>query len=661
MREIRTAAMDEIKTHRSILPEAWRHKKLSILDELEPVLNYISAPLLVLSEAGVILYTNDALLNLTSYNLDDLIGVGVECILPEYPFGDEDSVLIQTTLTRQFRNPLKIKLHHITFEKQRDIDLLVVNTPGSEINTLDQPLSNPEIFHAFIELGKLSLLPDINTSISEAIGITQALLDSNMVCLYTAEGRQPLFKRIAGSLDKADTTLPLTVEPGDLSALKQPFLWRPGKKTGTSLHKHAKNGGLSYLASVPLGEDNSWSGLLVCGDRQADPSDILLRVLEIIAQALWSAISHHVSLGNINLSSIHTARSLLIRNAIAENAQEGVLLLNPDLTIVELNPSAELILGYASHEVNGLAVEDVLIGTDSLTSAYNTALQGIPISNLGNIKLHRRNGSSFPADIQINPIDSQGTVQGIVIFIRDITENEQIRVKTQQLEQRAVLGEVSAIFAHEVRNPINNISMGLQLLNNKFAEDDPNRELIARLQTDCTRLTHLMESVLSFSRPMEFKMEPTELSGLLQRILDRWRPRLSRANIELFFQPDSNTPEILGDPRTLEQVFTNLISNAVQAMGATGGGNLGIKTQPYKGPDFLTAEVTISDSGPGIPPDMREHIFEPFVTTNPQGTGLGLAITRRIVNAHHGTIHVESFPGGTIFHVRIPALSEGKS
>jgi len=653
--------MDELKPFHSILPEAWRHKKQSILDDLEQVLNYIDAPVLVLSETGVILYTNNALLNLTSHNLEDLIGAGVECILPEYPFGDEDSDLIQTTLTRQFRNPLGVKLHHITFEKQRDIDLLVLNTPGADLGVLEQPLINPEVFTAFLELGRLSLLPDINASISAAIHISQVLLDTHMVCLYTAEGRQPVFKRIAGSIDKEDATLPLTIEPGDIPALKLPFLWRPGKKTGTSLHKHAKNGGLSYLASVPLGEENSWSGLLVCGDRQADPSDTLLRVLEIIAQALWSAISHHVTLGNINLSSINTAKSLLIRNAISENAQEGVLLLNPNLTIVELNPSAELILGYASHEVNGLAVEDVLIGTDSLTSAYNTALQGIPISNLGSIKLHRRNGTSFPAEIQINPIESQGAVQGIIIFIRDITENEQIRVKTQQLEQRAVLGEVSAIFAHEVRNPINNISMGLQLLNSKFAEDDPNREMIARLQTDCTRLTHLMESVLSFSRPMEFKMEPTELSVLLQRILDRWRPRLSRANVELFFQPGENTPEIMGDPRTLEQVFTNLISNAVQAMGTTGGGTLGIKTQPYRGPDFLMAEVTISDSGPGIPPEIHEHIFEPFVTTNPQGTGLGLAITRRIVSAHHGSIHVESFPGGTIFHVRIPVLSEGTS
>jgi two-component system sensor histidine kinase AtoS len=652
--------MDDVRAYQSVLPENWRHKKNSILDELEQVLNYIDAPVLVLSNTGVILYTNNALLDLTSHNLEELIGGRVETILPEYPFHEEDSPILQATLTRQYRTPLTVKLHHITFERQRDIDLLVIGAPGVLMNALEGPLKKPEVFSALLDLSRLSLEPDMGRSIQNAMKLSQVLLGAGVICLYTAEGRHPVFKRMAGTIAAEDESLPLAIDPSDLAELKAPFLWRPGKKTGTALHKHARNSGLSYLASVALGEENSWSGLLVCGDRQSDPSDGVLKLLEIIAGVLWSAISHHVSVGNLNLSSLNTARSLLIRNAIAENAQEGVLLLNPDLTINELNPSAELILGYASHEVSGLPVEDILIGSDSLTSAYNTALQGIPISNLGIVKLHRRNGTSFPVEIQINPIESQGAVQGIVIFLHDITENEQIRVKTQQLEQRAVLGEVTAIFAHEVRNPINNISMGLQLLGSKFSAEDPNQELIGRLQTDCTRLTHLMESVLSFSRPMEFKMESTELPVLLQRILDRWRPRLAHANIELFFQPDPATPAILGDPRTLEQVFTNLISNAVQAMSTNGKGTLGIKTSAHPGPDLLSAEVTVSDSGPGIPPEIREHIFEPFVTTNPGGTGLGLAITRRIVNAHHGTIDVESFPGGTIFHVNIPALSEGR-
>jgi len=114
---------------------------------------------------------------------------------------------------------------------------------------------------------------------------------------------------------------------------------------------------------------------------------------------------------------------------------------------------------------------------------------------------------------------------------------------------------------------------------------------------------------------------------------------------------------MFGDPRSLEQVFTNLISNALEAMVDVGD-TLAVKAN-------LIAEVSghssvvisISDNGPGIPQDIQEHIFEPFVTTRQKGTGLGLAITKQIVNAHKGSIRVESFAGGTVFSVQIPVES----
>jgi signal transduction histidine kinase len=111
----------------------------------------------------------------------------------------------------------------------------------------------------------------------------------------------------------------------------------------------------------------------------------------------------------------------------------------------------------------------------------------------------------------------------------------------------------------------------------------------------------------------------------------------------------------LGDPRSLDQVFTNLISNAVEAMGSTGG-TLSVRVAPIEaGQGRPQVEVTVSDSGPGIPDEIKEHIFDPFVTTKSQGTGLGLAITKRIVTAHHGSITVNTFPGGTVFHVLLSA------
>jgi len=164
-----------------------------------------------------------------------------------------------------------------------------------------------------------------------------------------------------------------------------------------------------------------------------------------------------------------------------------------------------------------------------------------------------------------------------------------------------------------------------------------------------------MESVLSFSRPMEYRMEPTDITILLQRLVDRWGPRMARYNIVPFVQTAPDCPHISGDTRALEQVFTNLVSNAVQAMSSTGG-TLAIKVAPVENsPGYNQVEVAVSDTGPGIPDEIRDHIFEPFVTTNPQGTGLGLAITKRIVTAHKGTLSVNSFPGGTVFQVCLPA------
>jgi len=131
---------------------------------------------------------------------------------------------------------------------------------------------------------------------------------------------------------------------------------------------------------------------------------------------------------------------------------------------------------------------------------------------------------------------------------------------------------------------------------------------------------------------------------------------MARVNIKPVFLPSPNIPQVNGDARALEQVFTNLISNAVQAMSA-GGGNLAVKVELTR-PAFEQPQVvaSVSDNGPGIPDEIRDHIFEPFVTTNPQGTGLGLAITKRIVTAHKGSINVSSFPGGTMFQISLPAI-----
>ena len=281
---------------------------------------------------------------------------------------------------------------------------------------------------------------------------------------------------------------------------------------------------------------------------------------------------------------------------------------------------------------------------------------------LGIVHIHRRNGDALPVELKIIPIVERDQVLAILIYLRDVSENEEIRIRAQQLEHRAVLGEFTAVFAHEVRNPINNISMGLQLLARDFVDDPKNKDLVDKMLMDCDRLTHQMEAVLAFSKPFDARFEKIDICMLVQRVVDRWKPRMMRFGITDYVQKQENLPNIPADPRLLEQVFTNLIGNAVEAMSSQEQGTIAVQINENKTiSNHPQIEIKIIDSGPGIPEEVRGHIFEPFVTTKKTGTGLGLAISKRILTAHRGNIEVESYPGGgTVFVVYLP-IKQGES
>jgi PAS domain S-box-containing protein len=394
------------------------------------------------------------------------------------------------------------------------------------------------------------------------------------------------------------------------------------------------------------------------GDKELQPDEQKMQLLEVLGSHISAAILHYILVGNLGQKIKDQENLITVRDDLFDNCQDGVLVLHPDLRLQKINPMAELMLGYADFEVRGQQVENILIGADGLSSALEAAKHNIATHDLGSVHLHRRSGQSFPVRIQVLPSQRGDILNAILVFITDVSENEQIRIRTQQLEHRALLGEFTAVFAHEVRNPINNISTGLQLLATRLAADDPNQDLIVRMREDCMRLDHLMESVLSFSRTNDTRFEPITLDIILQRILDRWRPRLAKLNVNPFFQTNAEIPKVMGDSRTLEQVFTNLISNAIEAMSKTGG-TLAVRVSTnFEVVNNPQVEITISDNGPGIPDDIKDRVFEPFITNNPRGTGLGLAITKSIVTAHRGSISLNTFPGGTVFKISLPALQE---
>jgi PAS domain S-box-containing protein len=495
---------------------------------------------------------------------------------------------------------------------------------------------------------------DATHAVQSALEIAQRLTGAPILSIYLVPACSPGLEKIY-CLGEAEA-LPVEIPAGEANELLQATSWGPGKRASNSLFKAARSAKWSYLSTTPLGQPGKLLGLLVLAcQEEAIPQEYAL-IVNILAATFTGIIQENILRVNLLSDEDKMEHLLLIGDTIKEVVQEGILLLTSDLAIQELNPAAETLLGYATPEICGQPIGNVLIGAENLVPALQGAQQGIVTPNLGNVRLHRRDGSTFPAHVRISPVNSGDRLQGILVLLRDLSEHEQFQVRNQQLEQRALLGEVTAIFAHEVRNPINNISTGLQLMAYNLPQDDPNQEIIARLNQDCNRLTHLMSSVLAFSRPVENKIELINLAELLPNLLERWRPRLARLNVRQDVKVLTSSCTISGDLRSLEQVFNNLIGNAVEAMKETGGSLvIHIRTASEVG-GLEQVEISIADDGPGIPDGIRERIFEPFFTTNRNGTGLGLAIAKRIITAHKGTIQVASVPGGTVFQVIFPLV-----
>jgi len=619
---------------------------------LHSLLNQVNDPALMLDrQQNIVLLVNSALLQLTAFTQDELCNKSIQELIPEIDLreilpGSE----LTSTIKRRKRGSISVNIRI----SQLDISLpwYLLKFSASDDLSHNFRIDQPAIYNPLIELSSLTSYTDLKSSIKKALACATALLETDLICLYHARSGAPELYKIA-TIERNEL-FPRVIPSSDLIQLKDFVLWTPGKKVQSEIHRAGRRADLAFVVSVPLGQPEGLFGLLVAADNKDTQIETRGKLLELISNHIGSVFQHFILVENLKSRIRVQEQRLNIRNALFENAAEGVLFLSPELNVLEANPVAEIMLGYSINEIRNQPVENVLVGAEGLMTALDSACRGIATHELGNVSLHRRNGQSFPAHIQTIPAMHEEMVTGIIVSIADESENEQIRLRTQQLEQRAVLGGFTAIFAHEVRNPINNISTGLQLMNSQLKSGDPNQNVINRMQSDCIRLNNLMESVLSFVRPMEPKLKPLDLVELLGVILDRWRPRLERLEIKPVFHHAKDVPEIMGDPRLLEQVFTNLISNAVEVMSKTGG-TLAVRIGKNAAEkNYPQVEVTVSDSGPGIPDELKDRIFEPFVSNNPRGTGLGLAITKHMVTVHRGNINVNSFPGGSVFHVFLP-------
>src|SRR5258708_1631116 len=231
---------------------------------------------------------------------------------------------------------------------------------------------------------------------------------------------------------------------------------------------------------------------------------------------------------------------------------------------------------------------------------------------------------------------------------------KQAQAEARRAERLAALGQLSAGLAHEIRNPLGVIKGSAEILNQKLGEGDAlAKELAGYIYTEVNRLSALVSRFLDFARPSRLDLRSHDLTAVIEKSLKTIVDQGATTNVTIERDYPVNLPPVMLDEELCDQVFTNLFLNACQSM-ADSGGTLHVKVA-YQTRVGVTTDI--QDTGPGIAPEMKEQIFNPFVTTKKSGVGLGLAIVSKIVDAHGGSVRVVSEPEqrGACFRVVFPA------
>jgi two-component system, NtrC family, sensor histidine kinase HydH len=302
-----------------------------------------------------------------------------------------------------------------------------------------------------------------------------------------------------------------------------------------------------------------------------------------------------------------------------------------------------------------------LISSAAYCSLLYPALQDYDLTPEATEYLGLRIMFLFLAAIVVNRFSEQGRHQ--TQLYRDLAERlaetnrqlEHAQAEARRSERLAALGQLSAGLAHEIRNPLGVIKGSAEMLSQKLeASAELPRELAGYILTETNRLSALVTEFLDFARPLHAQLAPGNLTALLDRVSDivasRWKGR--PVQVERHYGAD--LPLVPFDESLCEQAFLNLVQNAYEAM-EDNGGTLRVDVHPAEQDGRVGLRVLLADTGPGVPQELREEIFNPFVTTKKTGVGLGLSIVSRIVDGHHGSIRVENSPkGGAVFTLFFP-------
>jgi two-component system sensor histidine kinase PilS (NtrC family) len=352
---------------------------------------------------------------------------------------------------------------------------------------------------------------------------------------------------------------------------------------------------------------------------------------------------------------------------IIRSITSSLITLDGQNRVILFNPAAEDIFAIKSSQAIGSDITDILpFLKDHIENGREDSYQYTKkLHKFIDLPFVREDGKTIFLRFFISPLRlPDGEEKGQILFFQDMTEIKRIEEELKKVEGLALVGELAAGVAHEIRNPLASISGSIEMLKEGLDKNDVSNQLMEIIVREMTRLNNLVKDFLLFARPNQAKLKKFELSQLILDSLELFKNSVNwneKLRVETTFQDNI---KLESDPEQIKQIFWNLFLNASEAM--PDGGSLHISTDLVDGHDLpekglRVGKITVRDTGQGFSKKALSHLFTPFFTTKEGGSGLGLAIIKRIVEGLGGEIQGKNHPDGgaeiTILLHPSPSLS----
>ncbi|NGP60710.1 ATP-binding protein [Paenibacillus thiaminolyticus] len=338
--------------------------------------------------------------------------------------------------------------------------------------------------------------------------------------------------------------------------------------------------------------------------------------------------------------------------AFLKDVNLGILLLDVQFRLVDISDMACRILGWVRPEVLHRRVNDLF---GEMPTEYHlvqrSLLEGVVTQNHA---VSWTNGSDrYDLLMDSNVLrDEQGQIVGAYVLFKDVSNLRSLEEQVQRSDRLAMIGQIAAGTAHEIRNPLTSIKGFLQMFKKKLGEHGMIKEVHYTdiMLTEINRINELVGEFLLLSKPKHLTIERVNLHQVLGEILPIIQNEAVLHAVQVNYKADEPLPLIIGDRELLKQVFINIAKNGIEAMSE--GGVLNVTAR--RDDEIKRVLIEIQDSGPGIPCYIIDKIFDPFFTTKANGTGLGLSVCQRIIHDLGGSIRVSSKGYGTTFTLYFP-------